>query len=45
MVMLGLYTACRLGLAAHLTTTVADLLAREPTSFEQFATDMAAGWR
>ncbi|MBV9358640.1 MAG: SDR family oxidoreductase [Chloroflexi bacterium] len=45
LVMLGLYTACRLGLAAHLTPTVARLLGREPTTFEQFASDMAGVWQ
>jgi uncharacterized protein YbjT (DUF2867 family) len=45
LVMLGLYTACRLGLAAHVTQTAARLLAREPISFEQFARDAAAAWR
>lgn len=45
LVMCGIYTVSRLGLAAGTTPTVEHLLGRPPISFEQFAEDHASCWR
>lgn len=44
LIMSALYTVCRYGWAAGLTTEVRRLLGRDPISFEQFARDNAAAW-
>ncbi|MEH0821934.1 MULTISPECIES: NmrA family NAD(P)-binding protein [unclassified Micromonospora] len=44
LVTLALYTTCRLGLAAGLTTDVPDLLGRPPIDFARFAHDERAAW-
>jgi uncharacterized protein YbjT (DUF2867 family) len=43
-VMTALYTAARLGLAAHLTDATRTLLERDPITFRQFARDHAHVW-
>jgi uncharacterized protein YbjT (DUF2867 family) len=44
-VMSGIYTTARLGLAGRLTGDVRRLLGRPPTTFQQFAKDHAACWQ
>lgn len=44
LVMIALYTACRLGLAQRVTPEMERLLGRAPRTFRQFATDHAAAW-
>jgi uncharacterized protein YbjT (DUF2867 family) len=44
-VMSGIYTTARLGLAGHLTGDVRRLLGRPPITFQQFAKDHAACWQ
>ncbi|KUG09798.1 hypothetical protein [Solirubrum puertoriconensis] len=44
-VMLGIYLVARLGLAARLTSTTANLLGRAPISFQQFAEDYRRCWQ
>jgi uncharacterized protein YbjT (DUF2867 family) len=43
-VTLGIYTAARLGMAAHTTDDVERLTGRRPIAFETFAGDHAAAW-
>jgi uncharacterized protein YbjT (DUF2867 family) len=43
-VMLGLYTACRLGLAGRVTTELEDLVGRPATTFRRFAHDHRDAW-
>ncbi len=44
LVMAALYSVAKLGKAAGLTDTLAELLGREPTRFRQFAEDTKAVW-
>jgi uncharacterized protein YbjT (DUF2867 family) len=44
-VMVALYTTARLGLAAHLSPELEQLLGRAPVDFERFARDSADVWR
>jgi uncharacterized protein YbjT (DUF2867 family) len=43
-VMAGIYTTARLGLAGRLTPDLGELLGRPPTSFERFARDYRESW-
>lgn len=43
-VMLGIYTTARLGLAAKVTEDVRHLLQRSPISMEEFVRDYRASW-
>ncbi len=45
LVMIGLYTAARLGRADESTNTVKEILGREPTSFEEFVKDHRDIWK
>ena len=45
LVMAGVYTAARLGLAAEVTPDLARLLGRPPTALRSFIDDQAAVWR
>ncbi len=44
LVMIALYTVCRLGLASRVTPEMERLLGRAPRSFRTFARDHAAAW-
>ncbi len=44
LVMIGIYTTARLGMAATTTTTTAELLGRAPRSLPQFVNDYRASW-
>lgn len=44
LIMVALYSVAKLGKAAGLTNTLAELLGREPTRFVQFAEDTKAVW-
>jgi uncharacterized protein YbjT (DUF2867 family) len=44
LVMAGLYTSTRFGMADEVTSTVEDLLGRPPTSFKQYVRDYAEVW-
>lgn len=43
-VMIGLYAACRFGLAGRVSTELEDLLGRPATTFRQFADDHRDAW-
>jgi hypothetical protein len=43
-VTIGIYTAARLGMAAHLTDDVERLTGRPPRDFASFAQDARAAW-
>ena len=45
LVMTGVYTAARLGLAAEVTPDLARLLGRPPTALQSFIGDYEAVWR
>lgn len=45
LVMTGVYTAARLGLAAEVSPDLARLIGRPPTALKAFASDYAAVWR
>jgi len=45
LVMIGVYTASRLGLAAAVTTDLEKLLGRPPTTLRRFVADNAMAWR
>jgi len=44
LVMIALYTVCRLGLAQRVTPEMAELLGRAPRTFREFAHDHARAW-
>ncbi|UYZ60878.1 SDR family oxidoreductase [Hymenobacter latericus] len=44
-VMIGIYSVARLGLAARVTNTTAELLGRAPITFRQFAHDYRSSWQ
>ena len=44
LVMIGLYTVCRFGLASNVTREVARLLGREPFSVRQYVEDYRESW-
>jgi len=45
LVMIALYTVCRLGLAERVTPEMEALLGRPPRTFREFARDHAGAWR
>ena len=45
LIMAGLYTSTRLGMAERITSTVKELLGRPPISLRQYAQDYAAAWQ
>ena len=44
LIMIGLYTVCRLGLASHVSRDTAQVLGRAPISMQAYVTDYRGSW-
>ena len=44
LIMIGLYTVCRLGLVSHVSNDVAQVLGRAPTSMKKYVADYRGSW-